>query len=114
MVDVPTSRALHQEVKQRQHNNDEDQRHLTIAKRVALTIYNDVYDEHLFVFAAGLSYYLVLSLFPLLILIASVLRHVPVPHLFDALLRLMALLVPGDGMSLVRSILSDVIGNKHP
>jgi membrane protein len=65
------------------------------------------------VLTAGLSYYLVLSLFPLLILIAPVLRYVPVPHLFDALLRLMALLVPGDGMSLVRSILSDVIGHKH-
>lgn len=40
-------------------------------KRLAMTIYNDVYDEHLFVFAAGLSYYFVLSLFPLLILIAQ-------------------------------------------
>ena len=43
-------------------------------KRLAMTIYNDVYDEHLFVFAAGLSYYFVLSLFPLLILIASMLQ----------------------------------------
>jgi uncharacterized BrkB/YihY/UPF0761 family membrane protein len=33
-------------------------------KRSLITIYNDVYDEHLFVFAAGLSYYFVLSLFP--------------------------------------------------
>ena len=55
-------------------------------KRLAMTIYNDVYDEHLFVFAAGLSYYFVLSLFPLLILIASILRYVPIPHLFDSLL----------------------------
>jgi uncharacterized BrkB/YihY/UPF0761 family membrane protein len=65
-----------------------------------MTIYNDVYDEHLFVFAAGLSYYFVLSLFPLLILIASALSFLPIPHLFDALLRLMAMLVPGDGMGL--------------
>jgi hypothetical protein len=39
---------------------------LTI-KRSLINIYNDyndVYDEHLFVFAAGLSYYFVLSLFP--------------------------------------------------
>lgn len=33
---------------------------LTI-KRSLVPIYNDVYDEHLFVFAAGLSYYFVLS-----------------------------------------------------
>jgi membrane protein len=79
-----------------------------------ITIYNDVYDEHLFVFAAGLSYYFVLSLFPLLVSLASLLGYVPIPHLFDGLLSLMARLVPGDGMSLVRNIVSDVVNHKHP
>jgi len=106
-------KALPHERKERQLGSGDNERRLTMVKRVAITIYNDVYDEHLFVFAAGLSYYLVLSLFPLLILIASVLRYVPIPHLFDSLLRVMALLVPGDGMTLVRSILSDVSGRKH-
>ena len=77
-------------------------------KRSLITIYNDVYDEHLFVFAAGLSYYFVLSLFPLLVSMAALLVYVPIPHLFEGLLSLMAKLVPGDGMSLVRNILSDV------
>ena len=54
---------------------------LTI-KRSLVTIYNDVYDEHLFVFAAGLSYYFVLSLFPLLVSLASLLAYIPIPHLF--------------------------------
>ena len=85
---------------------------LTI-KRSLITIYNDVYDEHLFVFAAGLSYYLVLSLFPLLVSMAALLGYVPIPHLFEGLLNLMARLVPGDGMSLVRNIVSDVINHKH-
>lgn len=76
-------------------------------------MYNDVYDEHLFVFAAGLSYYFVLSLFPLLVSMASLLGYVPIPHLFEGLLSLMAKLVPGDGMSLVRNIVSDVISHKH-
>ena len=83
-------------------------------KRWLITIYNDVYDEHLFVFAAGLSYYFVLSLFPLLVLTASLLAFVPIPHLFEGLLRLMSRLIPGDGMGLVRSIVSDVVGHKHP
>jgi len=82
-------------------------------KRSLITIYNDVYDEHLFVFAAGLSYYFVLSLFPLLISLASLLGYVPIPHLFEGLLSLMAKLVPGDGMSLVRNIVSDVVSHKH-
>jgi membrane protein len=77
-------------------------------------IYHDVYDEHLFVFAAGLSYYFVLSLFPLLVSMASLLAYVPIPHLFEGLLRLMATVVPGDGMSLVRNIVSDVVSHKHP
>jgi membrane protein len=82
-------------------------------KRSLVTIYNDVYDEHLFVFAAGLSYYFVLSLFPLLVSMASLLAYVPIPHLFEGLLGLMARLVPGDGMSLVRNIVSDVTNHKH-
>ena len=81
-------------------------------KRSVITIYNDVYDEHLFVFAAGLSYYFVLSLFPLLVSMASLLGYVPIPHLFEGLLSLMARLVPGDGMTLVRTIVSDV-SHKH-
>jgi membrane protein len=86
---------------------------LTI-KRSLATIYNDVYDEHLFVFAAGLSYYFVLSLFPLLVSMALLLGYVPIPHLFDGLLSLMARLVPGDGMSLVRNIVADVShAHKH-
>ena len=79
-----------------------------------VTIYNDVYDEHLFVFAAGLSYYFVLSLFPLLVSMASLLGYAHIPHLFEGLLSLMARLVPGDGMSLVRNIVSDVVNHKHP
>jgi membrane protein len=85
---------------------------LTI-KRSLLTLYNDVYDEHLFVFAAGLSYYFVLSLFPLLVTMASLLGYLPIPRLFEGLLSLMSRLVPGDGMSLVRSIVSGVTGHKN-
>ena len=43
---------------------------------------------------------------------ASLLGYAPIPHLFDGLLGLMAKLVPGDGMSLVRNIVSDV-SHKH-
>src|SRR5579859_7882468 len=83
-----------------------------IIKASLVTIYNDVFDEHLFVFAAGLSYYLVLSLFPLLVSMSALLGYVPIPHLFEGLLSLMAKLVPGDGMSLVRTIVSGA-SRKH-
>jgi membrane protein len=82
--------------------------------RLLRSIYNDVYDEHLFVFAAGLSYYFVLSTFPLLIALASLLSYVPIPRLFEDFLSLMARLVPGDGMMLVHTIVADVTSHKHP
>jgi membrane protein len=85
---------------------------LTI-RRSLITVYNDIYEERLFVFAAGLSYYFVLSLFPLLVSMAALLGHVPIPHMFEGLLTLMAKLVPGDGMSMVRNIVSDVMSHKH-
>lgn len=84
-----------------------------MTKQSLVTIYNDTYEEHLFVFAAGLSYYFVLSLFPLLVSMAALLAYVPIPHLFEGLLSLMARLVPGDGMSLVRNIVSDATAHKH-
>ncbi len=59
--------------------------------------------------AAGLSYYFVLSLFPLLIAFAAALTLVPLPHLFDQILALMARFIPPDSMGLVRAVLRDVI-----
>lgn len=47
-------------------------------RRMVATIYNDINHEHMFVFAAGLSYYFVLSLFPLLILLAAALTYLPI------------------------------------
>jgi membrane protein len=44
---------------------------------------------------------------------SALLGYVPIPHLFEGLLSLMAKLVPGDGMNLVRTIVSDVVSHKH-
>ena len=67
----------------------------------------------MFVFAAGLSYYFVLSLFPLLILLAAVLAYLPIPGLFDQTLFAMARLVPPDSMGLVHGIAQDVIKSRR-
>jgi membrane protein len=60
-------------------------------------------------FAAGLSYYFVLSLFPALITLATIVTLLPIPNLFNEILELMARFVPPDSMGLVRSIVADVI-----
>jgi membrane protein len=60
-------------------------------------------------FAAGLSYYFVLSLFPALIAMSAVVGFLPVPNLFSQILTLMARFVPADSMGVVRQIVTDVI-----
>lgn len=72
----------------------------------------DVGQNHTMAFAAGLSYYFVLSLFPALIALSSVVGYLPVPDLFNQTLALMARFVPSDSMGVVRQIVHDVI-NPH-
>jgi membrane protein len=62
----------------------------------------------MFVFAAGLSYYFVLSLFPLLILLSTALAYLPIPGLFDQALGAMARFVPANSMGLIDKIALDV------
>lgn len=71
--------------------------------------WKDVNDQHLMSMAAGLSYYFVMSLFPLLILAAAVLSYVPIPDLFDRIVNSMAQVIPPDSMGLVRGVLKDVV-----
>jgi membrane protein len=71
--------------------------------------YAGVKSKHTSQLAAGLSYYFILSLFPLLISFAAALALVPVPHLFDQILILMTKFIPADSMGLVRGVLKDVM-----
>jgi membrane protein len=65
--------------------------------------------NHTMTIAAGLSYYFVMSLFPLLILAASIVSLLPIPNLFDTILAAMQRVIPADSMGLVRGIVNDVI-----
>ncbi len=69
----------------------------------------DVDQNHTMAFAAGLSYYFVLSLFPALIALSAVVGFLPVPDLFNQTLTLMSRFVPSDSMGVVRQIVRDVI-----
>jgi len=78
-------------------------------KRVVVGAYNDVNNNHTLAFAAALSYYFLLGIFPALIAMASIVAYLPIPNLFNEILSLMSRLVPPDSMGLVRQIVSDVI-----
>ena len=59
--------------------------------------------------AAGLSYYFVMSLFPLLIVFAAAVAYLPVPNLFDQALGLASRFMPHESMGLVKAVLRQVI-----
>jgi membrane protein len=71
--------------------------------------YDDVQRKHTLQMAAGLSYYFVMSLFPLLIMFAAVVAYLPIHHLFREALDFMGRFMPKDSMGLVKTVLRDVI-----
>lgn len=71
--------------------------------------YADIVNNHTMAMAAGLSYYFVMSLFPLLILAATILGLIPRADLFDRVVGAMSRVVPPDSMGLVRGVLKDVL-----
>jgi membrane protein len=82
---------------------------LSRAKEVIINVYKEVQRTRVFNIAAGLSYYFLLSLFPLLILLATILGYLPVPNLFNQVMDMAARIVPADAMGLVRRILHSVL-----
>src|SRR5579883_1460310 len=82
---------------------------MRVLRALLVKVYSDVMTNHTMALAAGLSYYFVMSLFPILILAASIVAFLPIPHLFNQIIRAMSAVVPADSMGLVRSVLHDVV-----
>jgi membrane protein len=71
--------------------------------------YND-FDRHNYLtYAAALAFIFLMSLFPLLIFLASLFAYIPLPNLFEQTLEIMAKIVPADAMGVVRGVLKDVL-----
>ena len=69
--------------------------------------------KHLLAFAGSLAYYYFLSLIPFLILLASGLAYIPIPHLFDQVLLWMSYFLPPDSMALVRKVFADLMATRN-
>jgi membrane protein len=76
-----------------------------VVKRAA----TDINNNHTLAFAASLSYYFVISLFPALIALAAIVSLLPIPNLFQNILIVLGRVVPPDSMGLVNKVVSDVI-----
>jgi membrane protein len=60
-------------------------------------------------YAGSLAFFFLLSIFPMLIFLASLLAYIPIPDLFEQSLEIMAKIVPPDSMGVVRGVLNDVL-----
>jgi membrane protein len=85
------------------------QRAVGNAWEVVRNTYNDFDRHNCMTQAAALAFFFLLSLFPLLIFLASWLAFVPIPNLFTEILDIMAKFVPADAMGVVRGVLKDVL-----
>jgi len=83
-------------------------------KRVIVNLVSDAGQGHIFSFAAALSYYFLLALFPALIALATFVGFLPIPHLFNTIVGVMAQVVPHESMGLVRKVVADVTSRNHP
>ncbi len=80
---------------------------------LAMVIFNEVMRTRVLTIGAAVAFFFLLSLVPLLAVFSALLSALPVPHLWDQLLGLIAMLVPPAAMVFVRSIIASVI-TPHP
>ena len=78
-------------------------------KSALVQTYADVDRNHTLQMAAALSYYFVMSLFPLLILLSSALAYISMPDLFQQAIDLMGRFMPPDTVSVILVVLADTI-----
>lgn len=72
-------------------------------------LYNEMNRTRAFTVAAALAFYFLWSLIPLLILFSSLLKFLPIPNLFQALLNILSGLVPPYAMTFVEQIMIDIL-----
>lgn len=72
-------------------------------------VVNDINVNHIFPFAAALSYYFVLALFPALITLAALLAYLPIHDLFNTIIHAIEHVAPPESMGLIREIVASVV-----
>ncbi len=81
--------------------------------RLSVVLFNEVMRTRVLTIGAAVAFFLLMSLVPLLMVTSAMLSALPIPNLFDQLLGLMALLVPPNAMSFVRTLLHSIL-TAHP
>jgi membrane protein len=82
-------------------------------KNAAVNVIRDMEKNHTMAFAAALSYYFVLALFPFLIFLSAIVAHLPLPDFFSRVMGLIARVVPAASMGPLRNLIKETILSRH-
>ena len=80
---------------------------------LSVVLFNEVMRTRVLTIGAAVAFFLLMSLVPLLMVASALLSALPIPHLFDQLLGMMAMLAPPDAMVFVKTLLASII-TAHP
>lgn len=78
-------------------------------RQLTVTVYNEMFRTRAFTVAAGLAFFFLWSLVPLLILFSSLLKFLPITNLYQQLFNTMAQLVPGYAMGFVEQAMIGIL-----
>ncbi len=79
------------------------------ARYLTVRVYDEMFRTRAFTVAAGLAFFFLWSLVPLLIVLSSLLKFLPVPNLYQQLFNTMAQLVPGYAMGFVEQAMIGIL-----
>ncbi|HTZ88853.1 MAG TPA: YihY/virulence factor BrkB family protein [Alloacidobacterium sp.] len=83
------------------------------AGSITVIVYHELWRTRVFTAAAGLAFYFLFSLVPLLVVFASLLWYLPVTRIVSQFLAIMAALMPPESLQLVQTVASSVLGPGH-
>jgi membrane protein len=92
---------------------NEVERSCRAAGHISIVVFNELWRTRAFTVAAGLAFYFLFSLVPLLIVFASLLRFLPVTNLVGQMMGLTYELIPPDSRAMVQNVVLSVLEPNH-
>lgn len=83
------------------------------AAGLTMLVYQELWRSRSFTVAAALAYYSLLSIVPLLIVFASLLRFLPISDMVSQLLQMLATFMPPDSMQIIDSVVLSILEPGH-
>lgn len=81
-------------------------------KKFWIDLYNEIEDDNVSNGAAALAFYAILSLFPALIFLLSVLPYLPIENLYGEVMSVMNQALPGEAAEAVSSVIAEITTHK--